>query len=59
MYKLVERKMWGTLFLMHVCTVYTTNRVIYIVVYLRLCPLTLHIMWNEIKKKDIDLSEVE
>jgi hypothetical protein len=51
MYKLVERKMWGTLFLMHVCTVYTTNRVIYIVVYLRLCPLTLHIMGNEIKKK--------
>lgn len=36
---------------MHVCTVYTTNRVIYIVVYLRLCPLTLYIMGNEIKKK--------
>lgn len=43
---------------MHVCTVYTTNRVIYIVVYLRLCPLTLYIMGNEIKKKKKDITKL-
>lgn len=43
---------------MHVCTVNTTNRVIYIVVYLRLCPLTLYIMGNEIKKKKKDITKL-